>query len=136
MPFKKGQSGNPAGKAKGTRHKATQAMQALLEGDADAITQKAIELAKGGDLTAIRLCMDRLCPARRDRTVEFALPPIASAQDAVGAARAIVEAVATGELTPTEAAELSKVLDSYTRTLEAADFEARLARLEQAAGTR
>src|SRR5215216_6798668 len=69
-----GVSGNPAGKPKGARNKTTLAMEALLDGDAEAITQKAIELAKGGDITAIRLCLDRLCPPRKDRYVTFAIP--------------------------------------------------------------
>src|SRR3954469_24641742 len=71
-PFKKGQSGNPAGKPKGARHRTTMAVDALLEGEAETITRKAVELAKAGDTTAIRLCLDRLAPPRRDRPVPFA----------------------------------------------------------------
>jgi uncharacterized protein DUF5681 len=64
MPFRPGQSGNPAGKPRGTRHKATRAMEVLLEGEVEQVTRKAIELAKAGDTTALRLCMDRIAPAR------------------------------------------------------------------------
>jgi hypothetical protein len=39
-------------------------------------------------------------------------------------------AVAAGELTPSEAAEVSKILDTHVKTLEAAEFEERLAKLE------
>jgi hypothetical protein len=58
------------------------------------------------------------------------LPQIENAVDAVKASAALVEAVAAGELTPSEAGDLSRVIDGYARTLEAVDFEARLARLE------
>ena len=57
--FPKGKSGNPKGRPKGARNKATLAAEALLDGDAETITKKAIELAKAGDLTAIRLCLRR-----------------------------------------------------------------------------
>src|SRR5215216_3922116 len=83
MAFQKGQSGNPQGKPKGTRHRVTMAAETLLEGEAEAITRKAIELAKQGDGPALRLCMDRIYPARKDRPVRFGLPPIERAADAV-----------------------------------------------------
>jgi Family of unknown function (DUF5681) len=130
--FKKGQSGNPNGRPAGSRNKATIALDGLLEKEGKAITAKAIELAKAGDLAAIRICMDRICPPRKDRPVKFALPKLEAASDAVAAASAIVEAVATGALTPSEAAELSRVVSVYATTLEAADFDARLRKLEAA----
>jgi hypothetical protein len=58
-PFKKGRSGNPAGKPKGARHRATVAAEALLDGEAEGLTRKAIEMALAGDGTALRLCLDR-----------------------------------------------------------------------------
>src|SRR3954469_16604258 len=75
MAFQKGQSGNPSGKPKGTRHRVTMAAETLMEGEAEAITRKAIELAKEGDSPALRLCMDRIYPPRRDRPVRFRLRP-------------------------------------------------------------
>ncbi len=59
------------------------------------------------------------------------MPRIETVADSVKAAAAITAAVADGELTPLEAAELSKVIDGYTRAVETADLAARLARLEQ-----
>ena len=61
--WKKGQSGNPNGRAAGSRNRATLAIEALLEGEGEALTRKAIELAKAGDMQALRLCMDLCCPA-------------------------------------------------------------------------
>src|SRR5215208_4970074 len=79
--------GNP-GKPKGARHKVTLAIEALLDGEAEALTRKAIELAKAGDLVALRLCLDRICPPRKDWPVSFALPELS---DAEREARAMVE---------------------------------------------
>lgn len=100
MPFKPGKSGNPSGKPKGARNKTTLAMQSLLDGEAEAITRKAVEMAKGGDTTAMRLVMERLIAPRKDRAVPFELPKLQTAADALKAATSIVEAVAAGDLTP------------------------------------
>jgi hypothetical protein len=104
---------------------------ALLDGEAETITRKAIQLAKEGDLTALRLCLDRIAPPRKDRPVLFELPPITSAADAVQASAALVAAVAEGELTPSEAAELGKLVEAYVKALEATDFAERLDKLER-----
>ena len=62
--FTKGQSGNPAGKPKGARHRATLAAEALLDGEAEALTRKGIELALEGNIFALKICLDRILPAR------------------------------------------------------------------------
>ena len=130
MPFEKGESGNPAGRPRGARNQATLLIQNLLADDAEAIGRKAIEMAKSGDLAAIRLCMDRLAPARKDEPVAFELPPIEKPADSVAATASIVAAVAAGELTPSQAAELCKVIDVYVRALESKGFDERLTKLE------
>ena len=134
--FQKGQSGNPNGRPKGARNKTTLAVEAMLDGEHEAITRKAIEMAKSGDISAIRICLDRLAPARKDRHIEFALPKMQKASDAAEAAAAIVAAVSVGELTPSEASELTKVVECYARTLQVSDFETRLERLEGLRGER
>ena len=65
-----------SGKPRGTRHKATQAVLGLLEGQAQAISQKAVQMALDGDTVALRFCLERLAPPRRDAPVEFSLPPV------------------------------------------------------------
>jgi hypothetical protein len=65
---------------------------------AKTLTRKAIELAKAGDLAALRVCLDRIAPPRKDRPVLFELPPVSSAADAAKAAAALLEAVAVGDL--------------------------------------
>jgi Family of unknown function (DUF5681) len=128
--FKPGQSGNPAGRTAGSRNRATLALESLLDGEAEKITRKAIELAIAGDGPALRLCMERICPPRKNRPVFFALPKLERTADAVKAMAAIVDAVAKGELTPSEASELSKVIEGFTKAVEAHDFEERLVKLE------
>src|SRR5215813_10533399 len=134
--FKKGQSGNPSGKPKGRRNATTILFDELLRDNAKELIEKAVEMAKGGDGPALRLCIDRLAPPRKDRPVWFDLPKMKEARDAVNASAAIVAAVAAGDLTPSEAAELSKVVDGYARTLQAAEFEERITKLEKAVEAR
>ena len=76
MLFQKGQSGNPSGRPRGSRNRATILFQNLLEDDAEAIARKAVDMAKAGDIAAIRICMDRLAPARRTDAIAFELPPL------------------------------------------------------------
>ncbi|HEY7663621.1 MAG TPA: DUF5681 domain-containing protein [Xanthobacteraceae bacterium] len=134
MPFQKGQSGNPAGRPRGSRNRSALLLENVLAGDAEAIARRAIDMAKDGDVAAIRMCMDRLLPPRRSDAVAFELPPLDTAADTVAASAAIVAAVAAGDLTPSEASDLAKVIDVYVRALEAAEFEQRLTKLEAAAG--
>jgi len=107
--FQKGRSGNPKGRPKGARHKATMAAQALLDGEAEAITRKAIEAAKEGDMTAVRLCLERLVPIKRESPVQLQLPPIRCAADLSAAVAALLDAVTSGQITPGEAQRLSRV---------------------------
>ena len=130
-PFKKGQSGNPKGKPKGARNKATLAAEVLLDGEAETITRKAIELAKGGDITALRLCLERILPPRKDRPIAVGLPTVTSVQDLKAAYAAVVRDVANGDLTPDQARVLSDLFESYRRTIETSEIEQRLATLEE-----
>lgn len=132
--FQPGRSGNPAGKARGTRNRTTVALEVILQDEAESITRKAIELAQAGDTVALRLCMDRLIPVRKDRPITFTLPEIETAADLTKATRALLEGVADGEITPSEAAELSKLVDAHVKAIEVVDLATRLSALEQAAG--
>jgi uncharacterized protein DUF5681 len=125
-PFDKGQSGNPAGRPLGSKNKATLAAQALLDGEAEALTRKAVELALAGNPLALKLCLDRIQGPRRERTVAFRLPPIASAADLAAAMAAIADATAAGELTPAEAFDLARVAEGFLRVIDARNEELRL----------
>src|SRR5258705_12368991 len=94
-PFKRGQSGNLNGRTKGSRNAATLALESLLDGEAEALTRKAVELALAGDIAALRLCLDRILPPRKDRPVSIEMPTINNAIDARAASAALLAAVAS-----------------------------------------
>lgn len=118
------------GRTLGSRNKTTLAIEALLEGEHAALTRAAIGKALEGDTAALRLCLDRIAPARKDSPVSFELSPIKSAEDAVCASSALLAAVATGEVTPDEAGRVMALLTSHKKLVEAGDLESRIAALE------
>jgi hypothetical protein len=130
-PFAKGQSGNPGGRPRGSANRATRAAELLLDGQATALTRKAVELALAGDPAALRLCLDRTVAPRRDRPVELALPPIRSAADILGAIKVVAGAVGRGAITPAEGVAISQMIESFLRAIDASDFENRLRQLEE-----
>jgi hypothetical protein len=125
-PFEHGNPGRP----KGARHRATIAIETLLEGEAETLTRKAIEMALAGDTTALRLCLERLAPPRKDRMVEFELKALNGPADALAAVVATLQATANGRMTPNDAAVVIGLLDTYRRSFEATNLEARIEALE------
>ncbi len=134
--FRPGVSGNPAGRQTGTRNRATMAIDNLLDGQAEALAQRTIEMALQGDTLAMRLCLERVAPVRRGRPVHFDLPRIETAADVTMALGSVLKATAAGELTPDEASTLASVFEVKRRTLETVALERRLAALEVAAQQR
>jgi hypothetical protein len=126
----KGQSGNIKGKPRGSLNKVTLAIQSLLDGEGEALTRKAIELAKDGDLTAIKLCLDRILPPRKSRTINVDLPAVDTCAGVSQAQAVIVRVVAEGEITPDEGSTLSSILEARRKSIETNEHEARLSRLE------
>jgi hypothetical protein len=133
-PFQPGKSGNPNGRPQGSRNAATLALESLLDGQAGALTQKAIDLALAGDMAALRLCLERIIPPRKDRPVNFAFPKIENAKEAAATMSTVLAAVAAGDLTPTEATEVGKLVDIFVKAVEASDLTDRLERLEKMSG--
>ena len=131
-PFQPGNAGKP----KGTRNRTTLALEALLDGEAEAITRKAVEMALTGDGAAMRLVMDRILPPRKERPVMFAMPKLEKVGDAVKATAALAEAVANGDITPGEAGELSKLVDGFTKAVELHEIQQRLDKLEAMQGAK
>ena len=132
--WKKGESGNPAGKPPGSRHKVTLAVERLLDGEGEELTRKAIELAKDGDLTALRLCLDRICPPRKSRPISIDLPDVKTSEGVSLAQTSVVQAVGEGEITPEEGQVLSNILESRRKSIESEDHERRLYELESRMG--
>jgi hypothetical protein len=104
-------------------------MEQLLDGEAQALTRKAVELALNGNTTALRLCLDRLMAARRDRPVPLDLPPVNDAGDLASTMTAIIAATGNGVISPGDGSRLARLVDIFLRAVETHDFERRLQRL-------
>ena len=103
----------------------------MLEGEAERITRKAIDLAREGDLTAIRLCLERLLPPRKDRPVQVDLPPIETVADVALAMGTVSRAISEGQITPGEGETLANVLVLQKEVITTAELERRVVQLEQ-----
>ena len=128
--FKPGQSGNPSGRPKGARNKSTIAAEALLDGESESLTRRCIDLAMEGDSTALRLCLSRILPVKRDRTIELDLPALEDSQDSLRAIGTVLEAVGSGMITPSEGQAVASLLETHRRTFEVEELERRLEVLE------
>ena len=106
--FTAGNSGRP----KGSRNKVTLAIESLLQGQAEALTQTAVTKALEGDSVALRLCMERIAPAPKDQPISFSLPKMNNALNAPEAAGSVLTAVSEGQLTPIEATRVMGLIDS------------------------
>ena len=129
-PFQKGQSGNPNGRPLGARNQRTLALEELMDGEIEAITRKAIEAAKAGDIAAIRLVMERVLPPARSRPISIDLPVLTDAASVSSAQAEILKAVAIGDLRLDEAESLSGLLEARRKSLETVELEYRIKELE------
>ena len=130
-PFVKGQSGNPNGRPEGNRNKATILAQGLIDGQAEELIQKCVQMALDGDSTAMRLCIERLVPSRKDRPVNLDLPLMDCVEDTGKAMAVISSGVADGELTPSEGQVLSGMVENYRKAIETTELEERISNLEK-----
>jgi hypothetical protein len=135
MQFQKGQSGNPAGRPRGSRNGASVLVHSLLENEAEDLARMTIEIAKRGDIAALRMCMDRIAPARKLDPGSCDLPPLDNPAAPVEAMARIADAVATGNLAPSEAIALVKVVEVYLQALAAKGFDERLTKVEEMAAS-
>ncbi len=134
--FKPGQSGNPGGRPQGSRSKKLVALDALAEGEVEAIVRAMIDKAKEGDAVAARPILDRVWPARKGTRVPFQLPEIARADDLPRAFAAVLHQVAEGELSLDEGALIAGLLDIHRRAFETGELAERLAILEEKLGAK
>ena len=130
-PFEKGQSGNPAGKPRGTRHASILLIEALLEGQSKALAEKLLEMALDGNIPAMRLAIERLAPPRRERPLQFRLPPLETAADATVALKCIVAGLADGDLTESEAKVLVGVIEAHLKVFNLVETDRRLSAIEK-----
>ena len=139
-PFKPGQSGNLAGRPRGSRNKTTLAAEALLEGEAETLNSCLHRTSQGRrlDRAAYRhggvVVMERICAPVRERAIHIDVPSVASASDLPIALDRIIGAVASGEISPSEGLTLSSIVLSAGRAFELGDFAGRLAEIERRLG--
>ncbi|MFQ5482603.1 MAG: DUF5681 domain-containing protein [Nitrospinaceae bacterium] len=132
-PFKKGASGNPAGKKPGTRHRATAIAEQLLDGQVEGLVKKVVEMALEGDTVALKLCLERIIPARKSRQVNIPLPEIRQPSDVVAAMASVLAGVGEGQIDPDQGQALAGIIDGYRKILETAELEQRISNLEESA---
>lgn len=118
-----GVSGNPAGRPRGSRNKATLLVEQMMGDRSGKVAQAAIALAETGHIPALRLCLARLCPPMRERAADFDMPPIETLSDAARAYTALLQAAAAGDLLPSQAGELGRLVDGASRVLQAMEAQ-------------
>lgn len=130
--FKKGQSGNPAGKPRGSKDKRTE-LRELLKPHAEKLVKKVVDLALAGDVSALRICIDRIIPPIRENRLSIALPVVKDVAGCTAAQAKVLQAVTKGDLLPGEAESLSALIEHQRRGLESHDLAARVLALEEKA---
>jgi hypothetical protein len=118
------------GRPRGSRNKVARVCQDTLDSYAEPLTKKCLFLALQGNPTAMRLCMERLTPARRQRTLQFKMPPVKTIADVATAAESVVNGVARGQLTPGEGQAFSAMLEGRRRVIETEELDQRIRALE------
>tara|TARA_R110002096_G_scaffold435927_1_gene664335 strand:- start:102586 stop:103002 length:417 start_codon:yes stop_codon:yes gene_type:complete len=128
--FQPGQSGNPSGRPKGARNKRTLALENLLEGESEAIARKCVDMAKEGDTTALRLCMERIYPVRKGVAIEVDIPDIKKPEDIPKAIATIIQSVSSGDISPEEGEVIMKLFDVERRAFETDELAQKIKALE------
>ena len=131
--FKPGQSGNPGGRPRGSSK--TSELRALLDPHAPELVQKAMDLALEGDTTALRLCLERLMSPIRGRDEPVRIEGLQGDSSLVEQGQVLVDALASGEVTPQEASTMMQAISTQSRIVEVDELEKRVAALEAENGT-
>ena len=126
MTFRKGQSGNPKGRPKGIVCQAK--LRAAILKDIPDIIETLVEAAKGGDVSAAKLLVDRTIPALKPTTDPVTFTPGATLADT---GHAIMQAVAEGRMTTDQGASLISALTGLARVVEVDELARRIEALEQ-----
>ncbi|MFN7998605.1 MAG: DUF5681 domain-containing protein, partial [Bryobacteraceae bacterium] len=120
----KGVSGNPSGRPPGSRNKSTLLLEQMLQGRQQELVDKAIELALNGDPAMMRLCLERIYPAPKERPIDLPLPELRDAQSITEAVSCIANGVGQGDITPNEGIALIHIVETQSRLLQAQTAEA------------
>lgn len=129
MTFKKGQSGNPAGRPPKTGPGRDVELRRMLQAKAPELINQVLTMALAGDLAALKMALDRVLPAIKpvDQAVTIPIP----GEDLVAAGQSILAAMASGQLTPEQGQRLAGVLELQRRLVETVELEQRISALEK-----
>jgi hypothetical protein len=130
----RGNSGNPRGKPRGSRNRVSIMLEKILADDGGEVAEAVVKAAKGGDMTAARLVLDRLMPPPKGRRVHLDLPPIDNPKDILAALSAVATAMGKGEISPDEASQIANVIELRRKATETVELEARVAEIERRQG--
>lgn len=131
MPrFQPGQSGNPQGKARGTKNKLTLALEDRAEEYGDALSKKIYQLAGKGNVGAARLVYEYSIPKPKEERIVFKLPRPTTTLEIPGATAAVLVGATTGELTLSDAQKLMDLIKSHEESIERNILVARLNEIE------
>ena len=126
--WKPGVSGNPKGKTPGSGE--LQKLRATLAADVPGILAGLVTAAKAGDTQAARLILERILPPVKaiEQAVALQLP---NGGTLTAQGRAVLSAVAAGELAPSQGAALLGAICTLARVTVIDELEARLTKLEK-----
>jgi hypothetical protein len=124
------QPGNP-GRPPGAKNRTTLIVEQLAEGQAEELVQKVIELAQAGDVSCLRMMLDRLWPPRRGRPIKLDMPPLKTSADVLNSITLLLNAIAQGHLTPDEASALSLVAERSMAVISQQEMLKRIEILEK-----
>jgi hypothetical protein len=119
------------GRPKGSRNKSKSPRQDLFDEYAEHVIRKGIALALAGDTNALRICMDRISPARRDALIQMNLPAIRKAEDLDKAAEKVTQGLRRGKITPIEAGRIMHTLEGRLRIFETVELANRIEKVEE-----
>ena len=127
--WKKGESGNPAGRPKGIVDKRA-SLRKQFESEGRAVIERVIAEALDGDMQAAKLVIERLAPPIKSRSEPVEIPALEAAETLADKAQAIVIAVARGECPPDIGSTLISAVGACSKILEIDELERRLTALE------
>jgi len=127
--FEKGHPGGP-GRPRGSRNIVNQRLDELAEAGADALVQKVLDAATGGDIAAARLVLSRIWSAPKARPLQVVLPEIDTPDDLLYAHGVVARAVGDGRLTAQDGASLATMLETHRRAFELVAQEQKIDQLD------
>ena len=130
--FQKGQSGNPAGRRRGVPNKVSRKVMERIAEHKDELLDVVVAKALDGDTAALKLCLERLCPPQREHPLPtIKLPDIGKPEDLPKATQALMQAAASGSMTPSALAAMTAVVKAHVDAVQTADLAERIRRLEE-----